>query len=116
MRIIKSVGVLSVAKIMGLIYGMLGLIFVPFFLLMGVLGMFAGGGHGALGGVASVVLAMIFPVIYGGMGFISGAIGALLYNWFARWVGGIEVEVQGTSASYPLVAGTDLSGGSGSSL
>src|SRR3982074_2936467 len=33
MQIVKSVGVMSVAKIMGLIYGCMGLIFAPFFLL-----------------------------------------------------------------------------------
>jgi hypothetical protein len=103
MRVIKSVGVLSVARIMGLIYGALGLIFMPFFLLMGVLGMVAGGGHAAISGVAGIVLALMIPVLYGGLGFIMGAIGALLYNVFAKWAGGIEVEVKTTpDASYSL--------------
>jgi hypothetical protein len=103
MRVIKSVGVLSVARIMGLIYGALGLIFMPFFLLMGVLGMVTGGGHAAISGVAGIVLALMIPVLYGGLGFIMGAIGALLYNVFAKWAGGIEVEVNTTpDASYSL--------------
>ena len=38
MHIVRSFGVLSVAKIMGLIYGCLGLILAPFFLLIGLLG------------------------------------------------------------------------------
>lgn len=29
------------------------------------------------------------------MGFVSGAIGALLHNLFARWVGGFELEMDG---------------------
>jgi hypothetical protein len=116
MRIIKSVGVLSVAKIMGLIYATLGLIFMPFLLSMAALGAIAGGGHAARGGVAAVILAVMMPILYGAIGFIMGAIGALLYNWFARWVGGIEIEVQATTAPYPSVAGTTLAGGSGSSL
>jgi hypothetical protein len=42
MHIVKSVGVMSVAKIMGLIYGCMGLIFVPLFLLVGLVGSMAG--------------------------------------------------------------------------
>ena len=42
MHMVKSVGVMSVAKIMGLIYGCLGLIFMPLFLLIGVVGSMAG--------------------------------------------------------------------------
>jgi hypothetical protein len=34
------------------------------------------------------------PVIYAAMGFIMGALSAFLYNPFAKWVGGIEVQVQ----------------------
>jgi hypothetical protein len=41
------------------------------------------------------------------MGFVSGAIGALLYNLFARWVGGFELEMevrpQTLTAPYPIV-------------
>ena len=42
MHIIKSVGVLSVAKIMGLIQACFGLAFAPFFLLIGLLGSLTG--------------------------------------------------------------------------
>jgi hypothetical protein len=38
MHIIKSVGVLSVAKILGLVYGCMGLLFAPFLLLFGLIG------------------------------------------------------------------------------
>jgi hypothetical protein len=34
------------------------------------------------------------PIIYGIIGFIGGAIGALLYNLFAGMVGGVEIEVE----------------------
>ena len=42
MHTIKSVGVLSVAKIMGAIYALIGLIFLPIFLLLGFVGSIAG--------------------------------------------------------------------------
>jgi hypothetical protein len=107
MHIVKSVGVLSVAKILGMIYGCLGLIFAPFFLLVGVMGSAMGQANSPLAGVFGVGFAILMPVLYGAMGFVSGAIGALLYNLFARWVGGFELELQVRPefpvAPYPLV-------------
>lgn len=95
MHTIKSVGVLSVAKITGAIYAVLGLLFLPIFLVAGIAGAMGGGKLGALGGVGALVLALLFPIFYGAMGFAAGAISGLLYNLFANWVGGIELEVQG---------------------
>jgi hypothetical protein len=34
-------------------------------------------------------------VIYGVMGFVFTALGCLLYNLVASWIGGIEVELEG---------------------
>lgn len=107
MHIVKSVGVLSVARIMGMIYGCLGLIFAPFFLLFGLIGSLAGQQKTPFAGAIGIVLALMMPVLYGVMGFISGAIGGLLYNAFARWVGGFELEMevlpQTLTAPYPLI-------------
>jgi hypothetical protein len=107
MHILKSVGVMSVAKIMGLIYGCLGLIFAPFFLLFGLLGSLAGQGKTPFAGIFGFVFAILMPILYGVMGFVMGAIGALLYNLFARLVGGFELELEmrpvGSVAPYPLV-------------
>jgi hypothetical protein len=104
MHIIKSVGVLSAAKIMGLIYGCLGLIFIPFFLLIGLLGSLAGKQQSPFAGVIGLVLAFCLPIIYGVMGFIMGAIGAALYNLFAKWIGGIEVQVQSATFQQPVTS------------
>lgn len=107
MHIVKSVGVLSVAKIMGLIYGCLGLIVVPVFLLMAVAGLFAGSGKAPFAGVMGIMLAVVVPIFYGVMGFVLGAIGALLYNVFANLIGGFELELasqpSGLIAPYPIV-------------
>jgi len=94
MQIVKSVGVLSAAKIMGLIYGCMGLIFAPMLLLVGVVGSMAGQQKTPLAGMFGVLFALMMPVLYGLMGFVMGAIGAFLYNLFARWVGGIELEME----------------------
>ena len=101
MHRVKSVGVLSVAKIMGAIYAVLGLIVMPFILLMGMIGSLAGGRENPLGAVGALAMGIIAPFLYGGIGFIAGAIMALLYNLMAKWLGGIEVEMQ---APAPAVA------------
>jgi hypothetical protein len=107
MHVIKSVGVLSVAKIMGMIYGCMGLIFAPMFLLIGLMGSVLGQRNSPLAGIFGVGFAVLMPVFYGVLGFIAGLIGALLYNLFARWVGGFELELEVrpafTTAPYPLV-------------
>lgn len=107
MHIIKSVGVLSVAKIMGMIYGCMGLIFAPFFLLIGLMGSAMGQQNSPLAGIFGVGFAVLMPVLYGVIGFIAGLIGALLYNLFAKWVGGFELQLEVrpafTTAPYPLV-------------
>ena len=41
-----------------------------------------------------VGFAIFAPIMYGVMGFLVGVIGAFLYNVVAKWVGGIEVEVE----------------------
>jgi hypothetical protein len=112
MHVIKSVGVLSVAKIMGLVYGCLGLIFIPFFLLMGLVGTMAGVKEGAISGAIGIVFAIFMPVLYGIMGFVMGAIGALLYNLFAKWIGGIEVQVELRPGPQYIAAGNPAAGSS----
>jgi hypothetical protein len=107
MHIVKSVGVLSVAKIMGLVYACMGLIFAPLFLVMGMLGTMLGQDRTPFAGVFGVVFALLMPILYGLVGFIAGAIGALLYNLFSKLVGGFELELEPRPemaiAPYPLI-------------
>ena len=76
------------AKFLGVLYLLFGLLFVPFFLLMG---MFAPENEG--GFMFGTVFAVAMPVMYAIFGVIGGAIGAALYNLVAGWIGGIEVEL-----------------------
>jgi hypothetical protein len=76
------------AKFLGVLYLLFGLIFVPFFLLIGMFSPDATAGFG-------MIFAVAMPVMYGVMGVVGGAVGAVLYNLVAGWVGGIEVELEG---------------------
>jgi hypothetical protein len=93
---IKSLGVLSVAKIEGLIGVIMGLVLGVLFALVGagISGMMGGdrGGWGMMygGGFAIIIL----PIMYGVCGFIGGAIVAWVYNLVAGWIGGIEIELE----------------------
>jgi len=100
---IKSVSVISVAKIMGAIYGALGLLFLPLMVVAGIAGSLAGGKAAALGVMGGLILAILFPIVYAIVGFVAGAIGALLYNLFANWVGGIELQLQAPAMLQPPV-------------
>ncbi len=88
---------------MGVLYACLGLIFIPFFALAGVAGAFAQHAQQAQntpGPPAALMAGIMFgfgifmPIIYGVMGFVLGIIMAAIYNVVARWIGGIEVEVE----------------------
>ena len=98
MYIVKSVGVLSLGKIMGAIYGILGLLFMPIFLVAGIMSSLTGGKGAAFGAAGALVMAILLPILYGLIGFVAGAVGALLYNLFAKWLGGIELQLQAVPA------------------
>jgi hypothetical protein len=102
-RRIKRVAPLQTGKMMGVLYACMGLIFLPFFALAGVAGVFAQQTQQAQSpgtAPAVIIAAMMFgfgifmPVFYGVFGFIFGVISAAMYNLIARWIGGIEVEVE----------------------
>jgi len=110
---IRRLGVLSVAKIEGLIMLVIGLIMgVPYGLFVMIWGAFissllskSDNQTAAAGGITTVVIGLVvmiaFPIFYGIAGFIGGAIGALIYNGAARMVGGIEFELEGPPAYVP---------------
>lgn len=90
---IRSIGVLSCAKLMGALYAILGLIagaFMTLFSLAGAALSDNGNGAAALGlGAAAIV---VIPIMYGIAGFIGGLIMGFFYNVVASVVGGVEIR------------------------
>jgi hypothetical protein len=107
---IRRFGVLSVAKMYGLLTFIFGLIFgvlYGLFLILFGAALTAASSEGinaAAGGVSTVVLGlgvMIgLPIFYGLLGFIMGAIAALVYNILAGIVGGIKFDLEGVQQEY----------------
>ena len=89
---LKKIGVLFLAKLQAIIMAVAGLI-------AGILYSFGGFIYdvftiGINGGTALAFLALIgMPILFAMVGFIAGAIGAVLYNLVAQWFGGIEMDL-----------------------
>jgi len=101
---LKKLGVLSLGKVMGCIYGLFGLIFGAIFSLVSVVGgvgMMASqqGGDETWAMFFGVGAIIILPLLYGVLGFLSGLLTALIYNVCAGFMGGLEVEVDGIPAA-----------------
>jgi hypothetical protein len=102
-RTLKRIGPLRFGVIIGVMYALFSLIFVPFFALAFLVGLFAPHqnvppGFPQVGNVLGFGLGLFFcvlaPVMYGIMGFLMGALMAWIYNVVAKWTGGIEFEVE----------------------
>jgi|ERR1051326_187068 ABC-type antimicrobial peptide transport system permease subunit len=107
---IKRVGVLSLAKIQGLLMLVIGLIigvvYGLIFILFGAAltslmpkdesQALSAGGTVLIG----VIMMIAIPITYGLLGFIGGAIGGLIYNALARVVGGIKIDLEATTPGY----------------
>jgi len=91
MTVIKSIEIISWAKIHALFGIVFGLIYG---IMAAIMGAAIGAKYGMPGvttfGLLSII---IFPIIFAIMAFIGGAILAFLYNIFAGSIGGIEVEL-----------------------
>jgi hypothetical protein len=102
---LRSIDVMSCAKMMGTIYGCLGLIFLPFLLLGGFGSLLFGRGSASASGIAMLFLAILAPIIYGVMGFVMGAFTAWVYNLVARRIGGMRLELRAEVSSSPSSLG-----------
>ena len=92
---IRRVDPVSVGKLSGALYALVGLVGAVVFALVTLAGAVAGGADGMIGGViGSFVLVLVMPMFYGVMGMIIGLIGALLYNLGAGLVGGIVLDLE----------------------
>jgi len=93
MRVVRRVSVISVANVYGLVMVCIGLIIGLVYAFLGC----AIGAAADMGGVGfgfGLIGIIILPILYGIMGWVSGAIGAALYNLVAGWIGGVQIELE----------------------
>lgn len=97
--VINRIDPLSAAKVFGVLYGCLGLVFGAvvslFVTLTGIAGGLAnetpaGALIGILFGAGAII---ILPLFYGVMAAVMSAISAVIYNVVAGMIGGIRIEV-----------------------
>jgi ABC-type phosphate transport system permease subunit len=104
-RRLKRIAPVKFGMVVGIIYGLISLIIVPFFLLFAGLSTLAAllGNHSndsanTAGGIVGLIVGCIFvvfiPVLYAVLGGLMGMLAAWLYNVVAGWIGGIEFEVE----------------------
>lgn len=107
---IRRFSVLSVAKMYSLLLFVVGLIIgvlygLAFMIFGAAMSTFATRGEGqAAGGISSIIIGVVimiaFPIFYAVVGFIAGAIGALIYNMAAGVVGGVKFELESVNPDY----------------
>lgn len=101
---LKRVDPLSLAKITAVVMAIFGFIFgLVVTLFTAALGSFflssATPVMFPFFGVIGIVAIIAFPILYGIMGFVFGAIWALIYNAVAAKVGGIMIDLKGPRIS-----------------
>jgi len=95
--VLRHIEPLSLAKISGLLYALMGLIggaFISLFSLAGAASSNFGSSWMTFGPAFGVAAIILLPLLYGAMGFIGGLIGAAVYNALVGVTGGIELEVE----------------------
>ena len=90
---LTRLGVGQTAKVLGALYFLLGIVFAAIF---GSMMPAAAMGDGA--GMFGMGFIIAMPFLYGIIGVIFGALVAWLYNLVATWTGGLELELDSTSA------------------
>jgi hypothetical protein len=83
---IRKFGVLQTAKVVGVLYALIGLVLVPVLLIVSMVSP----KENAIG----AGFALLMPILYGVLGFIFTAISCAIYNVVAGVVGGVEVELE----------------------
>jgi len=97
-KTLKRIEPLQLGKISGALYGLMSLIFVPFVLLFAAIPTFMPHAENIPNATITIAIALamavFLPIMYAVMGFIIGIISAFLYNFIAKRIGGIQVDVE----------------------
>jgi len=82
---LRHIQPVQAGKILAILYGIIGIIMLPFFLLTMAL---------SPRGIETTAPMLIMIFLYPVMGFLGGIIMAALYNLVAKWVGGLRFTLE----------------------
>ncbi len=90
---IKKLRPVNFGKIMAVIYALFGAVVGAMFTLLAMMGLTspADAASNPMVGLHSII---VFPILYGIVGILSGLITACIYNLAAKWFGGIILETE----------------------
>jgi hypothetical protein len=107
---IRRFGVIKTANVVALLYVIVVVvIFVPIGLIIAIAGSgttfpgATGAFAGNAAGIGVLVLGLLLAVFYGILGWIFTAVACLIYNFAARIVGGIEIQLEAVEPPPPPV-------------
>ena len=83
---LQRVSIRQTARVFGILYFFVGLLLLPFILLVG--------NASPDGAPIWPGFWVLLPIAYAVIGFVSAVIGGALYNWVAQRVGGVEFELE----------------------
>lgn len=99
---LRSVDVISCAKVYGILHVAVGILIAVMFVFIGLIGFAAAPGQQKLGMIGILIVAALAPFLYGAIGFVVGALMALFYNWVASTIGGIKMELEAVPATFAV--------------
>jgi hypothetical protein len=100
-RKLTRIGVVSTGVTLAALYAIIGIIYALIY--AAILAFFgalissksASPAGVAIMGVGAIFIVVVFPIFFAVAGFIGGALMALVYNFVAKYTGGISFEVSG---------------------
>jgi hypothetical protein len=97
---IRRIDPVRFANVLALVYALFSLVFVVLMLPFLLLGLTWGDSGGVLGVGITLFFVLMYPLFGLFFGWLSGLLGAALYNLVARWVGGILIELAAEPPAY----------------
>jgi hypothetical protein len=101
---LRRIAIGPCVKVATILYGLMGIIMIPFFLLAALMDPDMKG--------FGMAFALFLPIIYAVIGAIAGLIGSAIYNGIAGMVGGFEFELEELPGRSGLAASYDAPGAS----
>src|SRR5690349_19473425 len=95
MTVLKRIAPASAFKVGFVTYGMLGLALGALCTAIAIAGVqFAPHAYMPFAGRVGMFAVILCPIVYGMIGGVAAAIGAVIYNLASGWVGGLEVDIE----------------------